>query len=255
MKFGKVLVLGATGGIGLAIGQAIFPESEELILIGRNTKKCQSLRLRYDRQSHVRVLQMNLLEWEQLRRYLQEEVPDLVINCTGIGKLTRADEVGESFREELWNLNYQMPMQVTREMLTLQRKWQKPLKVVHLCSLASLYPHPYLADYSASKAALLSYHLALAEEVRQENSDFQIACYVLGAVQTDFFPQTTQHKLGGKSLQMKAQAVASEVLKSILQGKSYAVIGRRYQVLSSLLGILPQRFRLQMMAKYLKKGL
>ncbi len=63
----------------------------------------------------------------------------------------------------------------------------RKIQLVQLSSLAALFPHPYLAAYSASKAALQTYVLALHEELKKADSQVRIALYLLGPVQTGIF--------------------------------------------------------------------
>lgn len=258
MKLDRVLILGATGGIGRAVAEAILPFARELILIGRNPSKCHALSRAFKRYPKVKVFSLDIREKkgaDMLRQILAQSHADIVINTTGIGQIIKAEDLTQSLQQEIWDINYFIPVQITRQLMQLQREWQKPVISLQLCSLASLYPHPYLADYSATKSALLYYHMALAEELRQEKREFYPYSYVLGAVQTNFFPEEVQKKLGGSHLQMTARRAAKEIVQKINKWESYAILGKRYRLLDKILGMLPPSIRLKGMALYLKKAL
>ena len=129
------------------------------------------------------------------------------------------------------------------------------IQLVQLSSLAALCPHPYLAAYSASKAALQTYTLALQEELRQSDFQVQLGLYILGPVQTAIFPTKLVEALGGSSLQMKPEKAAQQLIRFIEGDTSYAVIGLRYRWLVWLGRLLPQRWIIRLLAIYLKKGL
>ena len=131
----------------------------------------------------------------------------------------------------------------------------RKIQLVQLSSLAALFPHPYLAAYSASKAALQTYVLALHEELKNADSQVRIALYLLGPVQTGIFPPKLVEALGGSRLQMKPEKVAQQLIRFIERGTSYAVIGLRYRLLVLLGRLLPQRWIIRLLARYLRKGL
>ena len=124
-----------------------------------------------------------------------------------------------------------------------------------MSSLAALFPHPYLATYCASKAALQTYVLALHEELKNADSRVRIGLYLLGPVQTAIFPPELVEALGGSRLQMKPEKVAQQLIRFIERDTSYAVIGLRYRLLVSLGRLLPQRWIIRLLARYLRKGL
>ena len=148
-------------------------------------------------------------------------------------------------------MNYHTPVQL---MKLLVQKNQK-IRLVQLSSLAALFPHPYLAAYSASKAALQNYTLALQEELCQSDSPVQLGLYILGPVQTAIFPPKLVEALGGSRLQMKPEKVAQQLIRFIERDTSYAVIGLRYRLLVWLGRLLPQRWIIRLLERYLRKGL
>ena len=131
----------------------------------------------------------------------------------------------------------------------------RKIRLVQLSSLAALFPHPYLAAYSASKAALQTYVLALHEELINADSQVRISLYLLGPVQTPIFSQKLVDALGGSRFQMKPEKVAQQLIRFIERGTSYAVIGLRYRLLVLLGRLLPQRWIIRLLARYLRKGL
>jgi len=131
----------------------------------------------------------------------------------------------------------------------------RKIRLVQLSSLAALFPHPYLVAYSASKAALQTYVLALHEELKNADSQVLIALYLLGPVQTGIFPPKLVEALGGSRLQMKPEKVAQQLIRFIERGTSYAVVGLRYRLLIYLGKLLPQKWIIHFISRYLRKGL
>ena len=131
----------------------------------------------------------------------------------------------------------------------------RKIRLVQLSSLAALFPHPYLAAYSASKAALQTYVLALHEELINAYSQVQISLYLLGPVQTPIFSQKLVDALGGSRFQMKPDRVARQLYRLFEQGTPYAVVGLRYRLLIYLGKLLPQKWIIHFISRYLRKGL
>ena len=131
----------------------------------------------------------------------------------------------------------------------------RKINLVQLSSLAALCSHPYLAAYSASKAALQTYCLALQEELRLKGSGVTVHLYILGPVQTAIFPPEQQDALGGSQLQMSPEIASRRILRLLHQGRSYAIVGKRYRLLAWLMKLLPQRWIIRLIGAYLRKGL
>ena len=131
----------------------------------------------------------------------------------------------------------------------------RKIRLVQLSSLAALCPHPYLAAYSASKAALQTYCLALQEELRLKGSEMRVCLYILGPVRTAIFPPELQDALGGAKLQMGPEIAARRIIRLLQQDRSYAIVGKRFRLLAWIMKLLPQRWIIRWIGAYLRKGL
>ena len=100
-----------------------------------------------------------------------------------------------------------------------------------------------------------NYTLALQEELCQSDSPVQLGLYILGPVQTAIFPPKLVEALGGSRLQMKPEKVAQQLIRFIERDTSYAVIGLRYRLLIYLGKLLPQKWIIHFISRYLRKGL
>ena len=94
--------------------------------------------------------------------------------------------------------------------------------IINVSSVAGFFPIPFMAEYAATKAFLISFSEALAEEVRGSGVTIQVCCP--GYVQTDF------HQTAGTQPQnpLKAQTsleVVQASLRGLDKGKSRVVVG------------------------------
>lgn len=251
-SFSKAIILGATGGIGRQLATELANHLDFLVLVGRNPDKLVQLQKELvGSKAQLSIKVLNLCDKEALENFGKALDADLLVNCAGLASFSIGSDLATEKEQELWQVNYHAPV---RLMKLLVQKNQK-IRLVQLSSLAALFPHPYLAAYSASKAALQTYTLALQEELSQSDSSVQLDLYILGPVQTAIFPPKLVEAFGSSHLQMKPEKVAQQLIRFIERDTSYAVVGLRYRLLIYLGKLLPQKWIINFISRYLKKGL
>ena len=251
-SFSKAIILGATGGIGRQLAKELARRLDHLVLVGRDSDKLVQLQNELaGSKAQLSIKVLNLCDKEALENFGKALDADLLVNCAGLASFSIGSDLATEKEQELWQVNYHAPVQLMKLLVQKNRK----IRLFQLSSLAALYPHPYLAAYSSSKAALQTYTLALQEELSQSDSPVQLGLYILGPVQTGIFPPKLVEALGGSRLQMKPEKVAQQLIRLIERDTSYAVIGLRYRLLVLLGRLLPQRWITRLLARYLRKGL
>ena len=251
-SFSKAIILGATGGIGRHLATELAKHLDFLVLVGQNPDKLSQLQKELaGSKAQLSIKVLNLCDKEVLENFGKVLDADLLVNCTGLASFSIGSDLATEKEQELWQVNYHAPVQLMKLLVQKNRK----IRLVQLSSLAALFPHPYLAAYSASKAALQTYTLALQEELSQSDSPAQLGLYILGPVQTGIFPPKLVEALGGSRFQMKPEKVAQQLIRFIERGTSYAVIGLRYRLLIYLGKLLPQKWIIHFISRYLRKGL
>ena len=251
-SFSKAIILGATGGIGRHLATELAKHLDFLVLVGRNPDKLVQLQKELaGSKAQLSILTLDMLDQMALEAFVDNLDADLLVNCAGLAYFSQGNHLATEKEQELWQVNYHAPVQLMKLLVQKNRK----IRLVQLSSLAALFPHPYLAAYSSSKAALQTYTLALQEELSQSDSPAQLGLYILGPVQTGIFPPKLIEALGGSRFQMKPEKVAQQLIRFIERGTSYAVIGLRYRLLVLLGRLLPQRWIIRLLARYLRKGL
>ena len=248
----KAIILGATGGIGRQLAKELARSLDYLVLVGRDADKLSQVQKELTgRKAQLSILTLDMLDQLALEAFVENLDADLLVNCAGLAYFSRGSDLDSASEQDLWQVNYHAPVQLIKQLVQKNQK----IQLVQLSSLAALFPHPYLAAYSASKDALQTYTLALQEELRQSDSPIQLGLYILGPVQTAIFPAKLVEALGGGSLQMKPEKAAQQLIRFIEGDTSYAVIGLRYRLLVWLGRLLPQRWLIRVLARYLRKGL
>ena len=235
-SFSKAIILGATGGIGRHLATELAKHLDFLVLVGQNPDKLSQLQKELaGSKAQLSIKVLNLCDKEALENFGKVLDADLLVNCTGLASFSIGSDLATEKEQELWQVNYHAPVQLMKLLVQKNRK----IRLVQLSSLAALFPHPYLAAYSASKAALQTYVLALHEELINAYSQVQISLYLLG----------------GSRFQMKPDRVARQLYRLFEQGTPYAVVGLRYRLLIYLGKLLPQKWIIHFISRYLRKGL
>ena len=251
-SFSKAIILGATGGIGRHLATELAKHLDFLVLVGQNPDKLSQLQKELaGSKAQLSIKVLNLCDKEALENFGKVLDADLLVNCAGLASFSIGSDLATEKEQELWQVNYHAPVQLMKLLVQKNRK----IRLVQLSSLAALFPHPYLAAYSSSKAALQTYTLALQEELSQSDSPAQLGLYILGPVQTGIFPPKLVEALGGSRFQMKPDRVAHQLYRLFEQGTPYAVVGLRYRLLIYLGKLLPQKWIIHFISRYLRKGL
>ncbi|RRD96411.1 SDR family NAD(P)-dependent oxidoreductase [Clostridiales bacterium COT073_COT-073] len=247
-----VLIAGATGGIGSELAQIYASRSAKLILMGRNKEKLLELQSRLNQRRNVSIECLDFRNLSAVQQTFKKCYADLVINCVGIGEMADFHKISAETETEMMQVNYLAPALMIKQLI--RHFAERPIRVVNICSLTSLIPHPFLAGYSASKAALYSYLMALSGELKVRRAKLRIFTYLPGPTQTDFFPEELQANIGGSKMQMSVKEVAEKIAEYIETEKEIAIIGKRNQMVYRLLNILPLSWRIWLLAIILKRG-
>ena len=248
----KAIILGATGGIGRQLAKKLARSLDYLVLVGRDADKLSQVQEELTgSKAQLSTVILDMLDQKALEAFVENLDADLLVNCAGVAYFSLGSDLATANEQDLWQINYHAPVQLIKKLVQKNQK----IRLVQLSSLAALFPHPYLAAYSASKAALQNYTLALQEELCQSDSPVQLGLYILGPVQTAIFPPKLVEALGGSRLQMKPEKVAQQLIRFIERDTSYAVIGLRYRLLIYLGKLLPQKWIIHFISRYLRKGL
>jgi short-subunit dehydrogenase len=147
----------------------------------------------------------------------QQTEVDLLVNNAAQGDTSEFVRSDEARLARLVQLNDVAPVLLTRrllpEMLARGRGG-----VINVASTVGFYPVPFMANYGASKAFLLSYSLALAEEVA--GSPLRVLALCPGPMRTRF-QQNAGYQLGRleKLAELEPERVASIALRAYARGK------------------------------------
>ena len=201
-KYSKVLVTGASSGIGRATVKLLSKKSYKVYALARREEKL--LQLSKSTGCEVIVMDINNIKnLEKLKKYNF----DVLINNAGIGKgfkkiyKTTADEINQTI-----NTNVNSFLQILRCVIPNMVKRKKG-HIFNIGSIAGLYPLSYTV-YGGSKGAV---HL-ISQNLRMELSGTGIRCTEInpGRVATEFFDVAIDNHRDRKKMTTGLKMLSSE---------------------------------------------
>ena len=160
---GKVLITGATGGIGRAIAEAFAARGATIVLSGRRTDLLDGLAGALG----ARSLPCDLAERSEVARLVAEagEIDVLVANAAlpGTGELT---ELSQSQIDQMLEVNLRSPIALARALLPAMIE-RRHGHLVFISSLNGRVASPQSSIYAATKFGLRGFALGLRQDLRQ----------------------------------------------------------------------------------------
>jgi uncharacterized protein len=166
------LVTGASSGIGLELAKVFAANGFDLVLVARGEKKLSDLaaQLEGDYSTASRVIGLDLSRPEApddlFRRLHGDGVHvDVLVNNAGFAQYGKFADTDPEMEAQMLQLNIVSLTRLTK--LFLPAMTQKGSgRVLNVASTAAFQPGPLMAVYYASKAYVLFFSEALAEELR-----------------------------------------------------------------------------------------
>ena len=166
----RVLLTGATGGMGRAIVAALCAQGAQVLVVGRQDQALQALVER--NPGLVSCLQADLRHPADranvLRHAQQMGGINLLINAAGINHFGLFENMQEQGIDDLITTNLSATLQLTHAMLPLLRS-QPQSCVVNIGSTFGSIGYPGFSVYCATKFALRGFSEALRRELADTN--------------------------------------------------------------------------------------
>ncbi len=189
LKDQRVLITGASSGIGRAMALSLAEKGSELFLLARRSDKLTELqseiKTKYPEvKNHLIVGDINDSEiGEKIRTCTQEKI-DILINNAGlaIGK-ERVEEAQFSDWEQMINTNITANFKLSHLVVPWMLKAKKG-DIINLCSIAGHYTYQGGSVYCATKHAVNAFTRILREETCGQN--LRVMQISPGMVDTEF---------------------------------------------------------------------
>jgi NAD(P)-dependent dehydrogenase (short-subunit alcohol dehydrogenase family) len=186
------IVTGASRGIGRALAEALGEEGYGLTISARKPEGIEqaATELR-ERGFEVEPLAANMADPEAIRGVVEAHRNrfgrlDVLVNNAGVGIGSPAGEHQDKFVDLQLGVNLRAIILFYRESLELLKAAgaeHRSALVVNMASIAGKSPQPWLSVYSATKAAVLAYTVAMNKELAGDG--VKSVAFAPGFVDTD----------------------------------------------------------------------
>ena len=220
----KILVTGATAGIGQALVEALLQKGCQVVVCARNEMALDAIRNRHNGLATFRCDLASVPDVERLAEYVRSEHADLsvLINNAGVQhpmdfNTAPYDEIRQACQQEV-EVNFVAPVLLSALLLPVLCR-QSSGAIVNISSGLALSPKKSSPVYCATKAALRSFTKSLRYQVSEKYPQIRLIEALLPLVDTAM----TRGRGTGKI--SPAQA-AAEIIKGIERGRDEIYIGK-----------------------------
>ena len=175
-----VLITGASSGIGKELARQFAAHDYDLVLTARREtllqEFCEELRNEYRIQVDYFACDL-AKDPKAVYDFCKEKgyTVSVLVNNAGYGDYGRFDESDLDKDLGMIELNNKARVALTYHCLNDMKK-QGYGHILNTGSVASFIPGPYMAVYYATKAFVMSFSMALREELRKENIRVSVLC-------------------------------------------------------------------------------
>ena len=161
------LVTGASGGIGAAIATTLHAQGASVVLHGTREVRLATLKAELGERAHIATA--NLGDREAVANIIAEATEkagpiSILVNNAGITR----DNLAMRMKEEEWDAV--IDVNLTASMILCRTAMRGMMKarhgrVISISSIVGVIGNPGQSNYAASKAGMIGYSKALAQEV------------------------------------------------------------------------------------------
>ncbi len=242
-----VLITGATNGIGLELAKIFAGKKYNLVLVARNKKRLLKMKQSFEKKFKIEVMVLSKdLTKEKAAKEIYDAVTDkqkqidILINNAGFGDFALFHEADWEKLNHMVALNVTALMNMTKLFVNgmIEREHGR---ILNVASTAAFQPGPMMAVYFATKAYVLSFSEAIAEEL--EGSGVTVTALCPGPTSTGFEKAAAceNSKLFHSQPPASAGKVAKYAYHSLMKGKVIAVHGWRNRIAVEAVRIAPRR--------------
>lgn len=219
-EIGKIVLTGATGGIGGAIAQALDQQGYSLMLVGRNEDKIDHLLGSLSSKKHGKIIaDLTTLEGiDRLKKSTENFGVKGLINCLGTNTLSTLANTQDADISNMIATNLLAPISVCKTLLPSLEAQPKAV-IVNVGSILGSIGYAGSSIYCASKFGLRGF----TESLRRELSDTNVSVIYLAPRATNTALNTEAMNQMNKELGNaidEPQKVAKQAIRALESGKS-----------------------------------
>lgn len=247
----KILITGASSGLGATFARLLARDGHELILVARRVKKLEALKKELG--DNVKIIDLDIsssYNCMKLYNEVKKEKIDVLINNAGFGIYGEFDNIKIDKELDMIDLNIKTVHMLTKLFLKdfVKRDFGY---ILNVASLAAFTPGPLMGTYYATKSYVYSLTMGIKKELEEKCSNVYIGCLCPGPVNTEF-EHVAKVKFDTKLLD--SEYVCSYAIKCMFKEKSLIIPGFGNKVKYYLSKILPLDIKMNSIYKMQKRG-
>jgi short-subunit dehydrogenase len=251
---GTALITGASSGFGFEFAKLFAKENYDLVLIARDKEKLETIatQLQNEHEIFVRIISKDLSKekaGEEIFQELEEAGIEIDVLVNNAGFATHGEFIEVPLSDELAEIQVNIAtLTALTKLFVSGMVKRKEGKILNVASTAAFFPGPLMAVYYASKAYVLSFSEALAEELVGSGVSVTVLCP--GPSKTGFINRAEV----GKTLIFNrklttAREVAEAGYRGLMNQKRTVFVTRSERLTAALSRITPRSF----LAKVIKR--
>lgn len=242
------LITGTSGGIGYELAKVFAQDHYNLVLVARSTDKLNQVAEELQGQFAVTVKTVALdLAASPAPKFLFDQLHregiavDVLVNNAAFGAFGEFAEMAEQEILGQIQLNVTALTHLTRLFLPAMLA-RRSGKIMNVASTAAFQPGPLMAVYYATKAYVLSFSEALANEVA--GSGVVVSCLCPGPTDTGFQTRAGMEssRLFKKLRPMSAEAVARDGYRGLMAGRTVVISGMQNWLAAESVRFAPRKW-------------
>lgn len=249
MKNKYVLITGASEGMGREFSRLFAQNGYPLVLVARNQSRLDEIanELRISHGIDVKTLSKDL-SLPQSAVEMKSELDrlgipvEILVNNAGFGIHGLFHETDWKATGAMLELNIITMTRLTR--LFLPGMLQKGSgKILNVASTAAFQPGPFMACYFASKAYVLSFTEAIAEEL--SGTGITVTAFCPGPTRTRFQERSGTEHIRENAFAMDATLAVRAAYRGLMKGKRLVIPGFMNKLIAFLVRVSPRIFVLR----------
>jgi len=248
------LVTGASRGLGMAFARELAARHHNLVLVARSAEPLQAFASELRASHPVSVLALPAdLASPGAGQNLAEQLSsggiqiDLLVNNAGFGLRGEFRDLSLPRQLEMLRLNNEAIVELTYNLLPGMLERQKK-GIINVSSTAGFQPIPFASAYSATKAFLTTFSLALEQELRRSGVAVVTVCP--GRLRKTENPTSPQRARGDwAGVYQSHEEVVLDALRVLANGGGLTVPGALNKFSVFVQRLIPRKLVPRMVAK------
>lgn len=236
----RILITGASSGIGRQLALDYAAEGHHVIACGRDLEKLQSLQAQYNA---IEIKTFDMTDWQATQTALTAVSADLVILVAGTCEYVNNGHIEAALFKRVLDTNILGPVNCLEILLP---QLQAGAQLALVGSMSAWFPFPRAEAYGASKAALA--YLARSLSVSLTQAKIDVSLIEPGFVDT---PLTKKNDFPMPTL-ISVEEASQYIRQGLAEKKTHITFPKRLVIALRFLSWFPFSLQKKMALKMLK---